>query len=418
MAPTWLSVTVELLGGRGQELWPCPGRIFAVGPAHTFTDLANAINSAFARWDLAHLSMFTLDDGRVVTAPEVGDDLIAGGPGPLSEALDIDSAKVHQTVKPGAEFQYTFDLGDDWTHRCVVAPEKIDPKETLGVSPRAPLPYWGWGDIPDQYGRRWSDDDGTGPVPARPHEAHPMLTGKWPGRQPVPELDLREVLVAIRSGDADRFLDAVSGRDIDDVLQQVGAGVPAALKARPQRAEQVAASIVERLRRRGDAGDSELAEDLLARLRGEPLPGRVASVDLEMLADAMEGDPSLSTGGYIDLETGMPYDDEMMDLVDRDELGIGEEDDLDPDRWIRYDCTGSREGWRDMADFAVRQRDPKVRDRLERAIEGRGAFRRFRDAVHEFDLNDQWHAFSNDRKIGRAREFLATEGIRVTGAPA
>ncbi len=42
------------------------------------------------------------------------------------------------------------------------------------------------------------------------------------------------------------------------------------------------------------------------------------------------GDPSLSTGGYIDLETGMPYDDEMMDLVDRDELGIGEEDDLDP----------------------------------------------------------------------------------------
>ncbi|MDS1112327.1 UPF0158 family protein [Gordonia westfalica] len=71
-----------------------------------------------------------------------------------------------------------------------------------------------------------------------------------------------------------------------------------------------------------------------------------------------------------------------------------------------------------MADFAVRQRDPKVRDRLERAIEGRGAFRRFRDAVHEFDLNDQWHAFSNDRKIGRAREFLATEGIHVTGAPA
>lgn len=152
MARTWLSVTVELLGGRGQELWPCPGRIFAIGPAHTFTDLANAINSAFARWDLAHLSMFTLDDGRVVTDPEVGDDLIAGGPGPLSEALDIDSAKVHQTVKPGAEFQYTFDLGDDWTHRCVVAPEMIDPKETLGVSPRAPLPYWGWVTSPTSTG--------------------------------------------------------------------------------------------------------------------------------------------------------------------------------------------------------------------------------------------------------------------------
>src|SRR3954451_10538166 len=43
MARTWLSVTVELLGGRGEELWPWPGRIFAVGPSHTFMDLANAI---------------------------------------------------------------------------------------------------------------------------------------------------------------------------------------------------------------------------------------------------------------------------------------------------------------------------------------------------------------------------------------
>ncbi|WP_368680658.1 hypothetical protein R1X32_10840 (plasmid) [Rhodococcus opacus] len=29
--------------------------------------LANAVNDAFARWDRAHLSMFTLAGGRVVT---------------------------------------------------------------------------------------------------------------------------------------------------------------------------------------------------------------------------------------------------------------------------------------------------------------------------------------------------------------
>ena len=50
MARTWLSVTVELLGGRGEHLWPWPGRVFAVGPSHTFLDLADAINDAFARW--------------------------------------------------------------------------------------------------------------------------------------------------------------------------------------------------------------------------------------------------------------------------------------------------------------------------------------------------------------------------------
>ena len=75
MARTWLSVTVELLGGRGEELWPWPGRIFAVGPSHTFMDLADAINDAFARWDRSHLSMFTLADGRVITDEETGAEM-------------------------------------------------------------------------------------------------------------------------------------------------------------------------------------------------------------------------------------------------------------------------------------------------------------------------------------------------------
>jgi len=52
MARRWFSIRVELLGGRGEQLWPYPGRVFAVGPAHTFADLARAIDNAFARWDL------------------------------------------------------------------------------------------------------------------------------------------------------------------------------------------------------------------------------------------------------------------------------------------------------------------------------------------------------------------------------
>ncbi len=30
----------------------------------------------------------------------------------------------------------------------------------LGFTPETPLPYGGWGWIPDQYGRRWDGDDG------------------------------------------------------------------------------------------------------------------------------------------------------------------------------------------------------------------------------------------------------------------
>ena len=37
---------------------PSPGRIFIVGPSHTFLGLADAIEAAFARWELSHLHEF------------------------------------------------------------------------------------------------------------------------------------------------------------------------------------------------------------------------------------------------------------------------------------------------------------------------------------------------------------------------
>ena len=65
-----MSVRVELVSGRGMELWPRPGRVFAVARSHTFGQLADAIDLAFARWDLAHMHMFTLADGTEITALE------------------------------------------------------------------------------------------------------------------------------------------------------------------------------------------------------------------------------------------------------------------------------------------------------------------------------------------------------------
>lgn len=49
----------------------------------------------------------------------------------------------------------------------------------------------------------------------------------------------------------------------------------------------------------------------------------------------------------------------------------------------------------------------------QRAIEGKGAFRRFRALVHEQNLAEQWYLFSGDRSMGRARDVLADEGIHV-----
>ncbi len=409
-------MTVELLGGRGEELWPWPGRVFAVGPTHTFRDFADAINDAFARWDRAHLSMFTLSDGRVVTDEQTGDELAGTMSGPLLAPIDIASARVARTVQPGAEFQFTFDLGDDWTHRCVVAEQKVDPVQVLGIRPDVPLPYWGWGGIPDQYGRRWADDDGEHRPPRRPNRPHPMLLHQWPAREQVPPLDLTELRRLIASEDPAGFLAAVSGRDIDDALQQVGAGVPMALASAGERAETVAVSVINRLTWRAWAGDEVLAEDLLACLRGQPPAGRVVPVDLELLSAEMEGDADLSTGGYLDLDTGQVYGEGATDP-----MMVGEDAAIDieqePDRWLHIGSTGSRDGWQDMAAFAQRQHDAALREHLERAIEGKGAFRRFRDLIHDEDLADAWYAFSTDRKLGRARALLADHGIRVGRQP-
>ena len=107
-------MTVELPAGAARS-WPWPGRIFAVGPSHTFNDLADAVNAAFGRWDRSHLSLFTLDDGRLVTDGETGAEQAGSIDGPIIGLVDIAVAKVAQTLDQGAECRFTFDLGDQWS---------------------------------------------------------------------------------------------------------------------------------------------------------------------------------------------------------------------------------------------------------------------------------------------------------------
>lgn len=411
MARTWLSVTVELIGGRGEELWPYPGRVFAVGPAHTFVHLADAINDAFARWDRAHLSTFTLADGRVLTDADSAAELAASPDGPLRSVVDMASLKVARTVAPGEEFQFTFDLGDAWTHRCTVAAEKVDPVQTLGIRPTRPLPYWGWGAIPDQYGRRWEDDDGEGSVPTAPAHAHPMLLGTWPGAREVADVDMTAVRRAVATGDVRAFVEAVTGCDVDDALQQLADGVRMLWEHRHDEREAITASVANRLAMRDAPGDAVLRDELVSLLRETEPVGHPVPVDLDALALVQAMDADVNAGGYVDLVTGDVYPDSA---ADPDEAG---DDAIDvegsADRWLWFDVADSRDGWDDMAAFAAQQPQAGLRERLQHAIEGKGAFRRFRDLVSDENLGRRWETFATDRAYGRCRALLADEGVRV-----
>jgi hypothetical protein len=149
LGEVWLQVQVELEGGAGIVCDPPPGRIFLVGPGHSFLALAEAIDDAFARWDVAHLHAFELPGGRLVGLPDEGPPRDLDAP----RWLDHRRTKVTRELSPGQRFTYTFDLADEWRHRCVVLEETVDPLATYGTRPRRPAIVWGWGWIPDQYGR-------------------------------------------------------------------------------------------------------------------------------------------------------------------------------------------------------------------------------------------------------------------------
>jgi hypothetical protein len=69
-----------------------------------------------------------------------------------------------------------------------VEPGRVDPLEAYAKLPAESGPIWGWGSLPDQYGRRFdSDPDDTDPLRPRPFGRDlPPLLPEWgpppPGR--------------------------------------------------------------------------------------------------------------------------------------------------------------------------------------------------------------------------------------------
>ena len=136
---------VELISGRADGFEPPPGRDILISPQHTFRQFAETINSAFARWDLGHLYMFRLADGAAIG--------VALEELPHREAARTKIGRRHEDEV----FEYEFDFGDGWLHRCTVLEAEVDPEDVYGVRPKGPVAVWGWGSIPDQYGRTTPD---------------------------------------------------------------------------------------------------------------------------------------------------------------------------------------------------------------------------------------------------------------------
>lgn len=136
----------------------------------------------------------------------------------------------------------------------------------------------------------------------------------------------------------------------------------------------------------------------------KPLP-----IDLDELASIMDQRDFFETMWYLDRETG------RLIMVSDDVYGLEEDEeptefDDDP-RYLTVDVFDSHDSYRVMEDFIATVRDPRLRERLETAIQGRGAFRRFRDTLTGAE-RDRWHAYESVRDQQRAVDWLESEGIR------
>lgn len=131
----------------------------------------------------------------------------------------------------------------------------------------------------------------------------------------------------------------------------------------------------------------------------------LAAVDVAGVAEALD-DSDWEAKWWYDPSTGQVE----MGLSERIAADFDEDDDPMERGLVSIDSLGSREAYADMTDFADAVGDRRAADLLQRALPGRGAFRRFRDTLHEFpDLLDHWLTYSRACAEMRAIDWLEAE---------
>ncbi|MBU8858588.1 plasmid pRiA4b ORF-3 family protein [Micromonospora sp. WMMB482] len=167
-----LSISVELVTGRGRFWWPRPGRLFVASPCHTFAQLAEVIDVAFGRRDLEHLRTIVLPGASEVS-------WVSWRDGPAFPGTRDGRTVTLDILTVDDVFAYVFDLGQDWTHLCTVRSVVGQGRPFDPVLP--PRTSSGWGDPPDQYGRPHRSAAGPSVPLASPPapEALPPILPSW-----------------------------------------------------------------------------------------------------------------------------------------------------------------------------------------------------------------------------------------------
>ena len=142
--------------------------------------------------------------------------------------------------------------------------------------------------------------------------------------------------------------------------------------------------------------------------------------DISLITETMKSRDGEGIYGYVDRETGevlIGCQDAPLEILLNEEDENYEELEAEFDlRYLPIPQEGSRDSYQDMVDFIETVADERLRDLLEVAIQGRGAFGRFKDVLRRLEYEserDRWFAFSEKCEYGRVVEWLIAEGFNV-----
>jgi len=140
---------------------------------------------------------------------------------------------------------------------------------------------------------------------------------------------------------------------------------------------------------------------------------REVKANLSELMDAFH-DCRIGDEFYLDVKIGelLRISDEFMETAETER--IYERLDSEPERYLSIPTKSSREGYRDMVAFTESLEDENLKEKLCIALNGRGAFRRFKDVLLSHPKKrEEWFKFQNKSLEKRVVEWLEENEIEL-----
>ncbi|MCL2830341.1 MAG: UPF0158 family protein [Betaproteobacteria bacterium] len=130
-------------------------------------------------------------------------------------------------------------------------------------------------------------------------------------------------------------------------------------------------------------------------------------LDLNAVAEKFE---EIATGMHLFYNTETGEFDFYSDFMEEEEEEVDREK-FEDDSWVAAPSQWEINEYDIMTDYTETISDSHKNRCLCIALDGKGAFRRFKDMLHHLDLIDEWYIFKRKAYIEIAREWCEENGI-------